>query len=1240
MRTALTVTGADGSPKTYSAGDKDMTMGLCEDVIHAFRADLMADGAESPEAQAEIARALMANLGGFYPLASRIFPGMTEDEWRSSNPEEAVAVMRAVLLYAMDLLGRMLGGNPAPKRRKNRPGTASPSTRRSSTSPCPSATVSLPSIPSPSARCPWRSSSAWHPGSWTTSAGSGGRRSAGTGAPPGTTGSKRFQGTAPHHGRAGSILSPGAVLIPARPPRAFYAVPRRLRAHMAQNDYIIGIGMGLDPSGLKAGLEEAKREMALADSEFQKDAGWIKDWDKSIEGLQAKLTQMTTEIQAKKDIVELWRGELERVIEVYGEGSKEATDTEIKLNKAETSYNKAVQYTEDLRAKLAELEKQDRDTAKETDDLSDEFDGLGDSADGAQSGGLKKLKDSLGEIKDKVADKVKSGLENIKEKFKDLASKGIGKAVDALKDFIRGAVSIGKDYTSTMSMVKANSQASAEAMEKLDAVAKEMGASTTFSATEAAEALNYMALAGWDAEQSAEGLGGILDLAAAAQMDLGKASDMVTDYLGAFGLAAKDSGHFADILAYAQSNANTTAEGLGEAFENVAATMGTSGQSIETTTALLMAMANQGTKGSRAGTALNAVMRDLTKKMKDGSVMIGDTAVAVSDEEGNFRDLITILYDAKKAVQGMGTAEAQSALMTTFTSDSIKAVNEVFTEGVVAVGQYRNALKSSDGTAKKISDTMTDNLSGDLKMLDSAVQDVQLGLFELIEGPLRTIVQLATEAIKGIKWLAETIYNALVGLYNIFIKPFIDEFGGTWDTITGFFGGAGEFFGGVGEDIKSALGGALNDLGDWFGSRSKDAAKAVKSAWDGIGEWFGGVWDSIKNAFSATKEAMEQVSASMRSGLQSGWEGVKGWFGDRWSDIKGAFSATKEAMEQVSGLMRSGLKSGWEGISGFFGDIWTGIKDAFSGALSALSSVSASMRSGLKAGWEGISGFFGDIWTSIKSPFAGVGTWFRDAFSGAFDAVTSPFSGIGTWFQTNVLNPVKSVFQPLLKFFGLGDSSSDTLKKDLDNAKYWRDFYDQKIRIGYDDSYIYSQYVYWEKEAARLASEVDKAGSAGVGGIFAAIKKPFEDAWNWIRDTFGNIGSWLSKNIIDGLVNGLSNVGSTLTNAIGGFCGDVIDGIKNFFGIHSPSTLMRDEVGLMIGAGMAEGIRDSYDTVRRASDELSGAVSVGGTAGIAGGGAAGGKSVTYVQNITSPTALSTADIYRQTRTLVGRSAVL
>ena len=378
----------------------------------------------------------------------------------------------------------------------------------------------------------------------------------------------------------------------------------------------------------------------------------------------------------------------------------------------------------------------------------------------------------------------------------------------------------------------------------------------------------------------------------------------------------------------------------------------------------------------------------------------------------------------------------------------------------------------------------------------------------------------------------------------------------------------------------------------------------------------------------------------MRSGLQSGWEGVKGWFGDRWSDIKGAFSATKEAMEQVSGLMRSGLKSGWEGISGFFGDIWTGIKDAFSGALSALSSVSASMRSGLKAGWEGISGFFGDIWTSIKSPFAGVGTWFRDAFSGAFDAVTSPFSGIGTWFQTNVLNPVKSVFQPLLKFFGLGDSSSDTLKKDLDNAKYWRDFYDQKIRIGYDDSYIYSQYVYWEKEAARLASEVDKAGSAGVGGIFAAIKKPFEDAWNWIRDTFGNIGSWLSKNIIDGLVNGLSNVGSTLTNAIGGFCGDVIDGIKNFFGIHSPSTLMRDEVGLMIGAGMAEGIRDSYDTVRRASDELSGAVSVGGTAGIAGGGAAGGKSVTYVQNITSPTALSTADIYRQTRTLVGRSAVL
>lgn len=135
MRTALTVTDSEGNPKTYEATDDDITMGLCEDVLNAFRADLMVAGLDDEAVQAEVARAMMANLSGFYPLASRLFPGLTEEEWRSSKPSEAVGVMRDVLAYGLNLLGTMLADD-RPKKRKNRRGTRNPFTSRCSTSRC------------------------------------------------------------------------------------------------------------------------------------------------------------------------------------------------------------------------------------------------------------------------------------------------------------------------------------------------------------------------------------------------------------------------------------------------------------------------------------------------------------------------------------------------------------------------------------------------------------------------------------------------------------------------------------------------------------------------------------------------------------------------------------------------------------------------------------------------------------------------------------------------------------------------------------------------------------------------------------------------------------------------------------------------------------------------------------------------------------------------------------------------
>ena len=340
-----------------------------------------------------------------------------------------------------------------------------------------------------------------------------------------------------------------------------------------------------------------------------------------------------------------------------------------------------------------------------------------------------------------------------------VAAIGVAKIAGEVKQFVSDSIALGTSYTAMMSEVAAISGATGAEYEMLEATAREYGATTIFSASEAAEALKYMSLAGWDANQSASALGGVLNLAAASGMGLGQASDMVTDYLSAFGMEASQAGYFADMLAYAQENSNTSAAQLGEAYLNSAANLHAAGQDIETTTSLLEAMANQGTKGSRAGTQLAAITRDITNSMEDGSIQIGKTSVAVQDQYGNFRDLTDIMTDVEKAVDGMGSAERAAALAETFTADSTKGVNQILTEGMENIARYEEELRNSSGAAQQASDTMTDNLQGDMANMNSAFEEMQLQVFEGLEGNLRTGAQYVTNTI--IPALTEWVPSAI-----------------------------------------------------------------------------------------------------------------------------------------------------------------------------------------------------------------------------------------------------------------------------------------------------------------------------------------------------------------------------------------------------------------------------------------------------------------------------------------------
>ena len=354
----------------------------------------------------------------------------------------------------------------------------------------------------------------------------------------------------------------------------------------------------------------------------------------------------------------------------------------------------------------------------------------------------------------------------------DLATDGLRRVCDLIKEGASASIELGSDLESSLSHVQALSGATEIEIKTLKDTALDLGReSKRFTAIDVSDAFGYMALAGWQVNQQLAAIPGVIDLATAAEMDLANASDMVTDYLTAFGLGAEKASYMADMLSYAQAHSNTTATQLGEAYGNCAANMNAAGQSIETTTALLEGMANEGRKGSEAGTNLAAIMRDATSKMSDGAIQIGETSVAVMDANGNFRDLIDIMGDVETATDGMGTAERAAALSMTFTDESLKGVNLVLNEGTDKIRGYKAELENCDGASKQMADTMSNNLKGAMNGTSSAAQGLGEAVYDYFSGPL-------TDAFNGLTDIINTVTDS-IKVQKTALEEYIDQVGET-----------------------------------------------------------------------------------------------------------------------------------------------------------------------------------------------------------------------------------------------------------------------------------------------------------------------------------------------------------------------------------------------------------------------------------------------------------------------------
>lgn len=558
----------------------------------------------------------------------------------------------------------------------------------------------------------------------------------------------------------------------------------------------------------KASLKELDSELKLSAAQFAKNTKsmdalksaqtiYQKQQKQLMEQEKLYVSQLTkantayekaskTHEETAKSIDEL-RKKLENAKSVYGESSREVEDLNKSLEDAEKQYereekaltgleSKMARYNTDLNETRTALVGVDGKLEEVNKNIQHYDDYVEDAADASEKAApaVEKVGTSIGTLVNA-----------------QLIADGVRKLARAVVELAEGAVDVGSSFEKSMSNVEALANATGNDLDMLTNKAKEMGETTMFSATESADALSYMALAGWNTTQMLEGIEPVLHLAAAANMDLARASDIVTDYITAFGLSARDAEHFSDAMAYTMSHSNTTVELLGESYKNCAATAGSMGIAFEDVTAVLATMANAGVKGGEAGTALNTILTRLATNTKGCADKLAEYGVQIYDTEGNMNSLSSIL-DGMSKVWGTLSDQEQAALSKIVAGTNqysklqtiMLGVSDAAKAGGQSFEDYAEALRNCEGAAEGMADVMQDNLKGKITILQSALEGLGISVYEVFDDTLKDSVDDATKAVGR---LNESVKH---GDLNVSLARLGDSFGDLANKVVDFAEGA------------------------------------------------------------------------------------------------------------------------------------------------------------------------------------------------------------------------------------------------------------------------------------------------------------------------------------------------------------------------------------------------------------------------------------------------------------------
>lgn len=707
---------------------------------------------------------------------------------------------------------------------------------------------------------------------------------------------------------------------------------------------------------------------------------------------------------------------------------------------------------------------------------------------------------------------------------------GAGKSMMPLTLAIGGvgtaAVKTAADFDAGMSQVAAISGATGDDLEALRDKAREMGSKTKFSASEAASAMEYMAMAGWKTGDMLGGIEGIMNLAAASGEDLATTSDIVTDALTAFGLSAEDSGHFADILAAASSNANTNVSMMGETFKYCAPIAGALGFSAEDTAEAIGLMANAGIKSTQAGTALRTIMNNLTGEVKISGKAIGDVTIATTNADGSMRDLSDILADCRTAFSGLSESEKAQAAETLVGKNAMSGFLALMNAAPEDIDKLSKAIDNCDGTAESMAATMQDNLAGQLTILKSQLEELAISFGEILMPAIRSIVSHIQGFIDKLNGMDESQKKAIItiGLVVAAIGPLLVIIGTVISKVgvamQGFVKLAGAF-----NKIKAAASagtGIFGKLGAAIGGVSAPVLAVVAviavlvaafvHLWntnEGFREAILGTWEKIKTTVSNFVEGIRERLAALGISFSDIAETIKAIWNGLCAVLapifEGAFNAIANVLQTVFGVITGildvfiGLFTGnweqvWTGVKEIFSSIWEGIKGAFQNAIDTIRGIADAVL-----GWFGTS--WNDVWSSVKAFFEGIWNGIASFFSGIWNGIQNTV--------TTVLNAIKSVITTVW------NAIKTTITTVLNGIK-------------------------------TTVTSVWNAIKSTVTSVLDGIKSTVSSVWNGIKSTISSV------------VEGIKSTVSSAFNAVKSTATSVWNSIKS--AIETPINAARDAV--------------------------------------------------------------------------------